>query len=84
MLDELPVEVAEAAERRERDARSGGRRRLTAREGLGRAIRAARRTSVPRDFGRSIETDAELAIDDIAGSIAHVRGLERAGVLTAG
>ena len=34
-------------------------------------------------FSRSIETDAALALDDIAGSIAHVRGLGRAGVLTA-
>jgi argininosuccinate lyase len=34
-------------------------------------------------FGRSIEVDAELAIDDIRGSIAHVHGLERAGLLTA-
>ena len=30
------------------------------------------------DFTRSIEIDAELALDDIAGSIAHVRGLGRA------
>ena len=35
------------------------------------------------DFGRSIEVDAELALDDIAGSIAHVHGLERAGLLRA-
>ena len=34
------------------------------------------------DFTRSIEVDAELALDDIAGSIAHVRGLHRAGLLT--
>ncbi|HEY4189225.1 MAG TPA: hypothetical protein VGM28_02295, partial [Candidatus Limnocylindrales bacterium] len=34
------------------------------------------------DFTRSIEIDAELALDDIAGSIAHVRGLGRAGLLT--
>jgi argininosuccinate lyase len=34
-------------------------------------------------FGRSIEIDAELALDDIAGSIAHVSGLERAGILSA-
>ena len=33
------------------------------------------------DFTRSIEIDAELAADDIAGSIAHVRGLGRAGIL---
>ena len=31
------------------------------------------------DFTRSIDVDAELALDDIAGSIAHVRGLGRAG-----
>jgi argininosuccinate lyase len=35
------------------------------------------------DFTRSIEVDRELAPDDIAGSIAHVRGLGRAGLLTA-
>ncbi len=35
------------------------------------------------DFTRSIEVDAELALDDIAGSIAHVRGLHRAGLVTA-
>jgi argininosuccinate lyase len=35
------------------------------------------------DFTRSIEIDAALAADDIAGSIAHVRGLGRAGILTA-
>src|SRR5690242_13664412 len=34
-------------------------------------------------FGRSIEVDAELALDDLDGSIAHVRGLGRAGVLDA-
>jgi argininosuccinate lyase len=33
------------------------------------------------DFTRSIEIDAALALDDIAGSIAHVRGLGRAGLL---
>ncbi len=33
------------------------------------------------DFTRSIDIDAELALDDIAGSIAHVRGLGRAGLL---
>src|SRR5258708_29084624 len=32
-------------------------------------------------FARSIEVDAALAADDILGSIAHVRGLGRAGVL---
>ncbi len=34
------------------------------------------------DFTRSIEIDQALAADDLAGSIAHVRGLGRAGVLT--
>jgi argininosuccinate lyase len=34
------------------------------------------------DFTRSIEIDSALAADDIAGSIAHVRGLGRAGLLT--
>ena len=34
------------------------------------------------DFTRSIEVDAALAADDITGSIAHVRGLGRAGILT--
>jgi argininosuccinate lyase len=34
------------------------------------------------DFTRSIEVDVELAVDDIAGSIAHVRGLGRAGLLS--
>ena len=34
------------------------------------------------DFTRSIEVDGELAIDDLRGSIAHVRGLGRAGLLT--
>ena len=33
------------------------------------------------DFTRSIEIDAALAADDIAGSIAHARGLGRAGLL---
>ena len=33
------------------------------------------------DFTRSIEIDAALAADDIAGSIAHVHGLGRAGIL---
>jgi argininosuccinate lyase len=35
------------------------------------------------DFTRSIEVDAALAGDDITGSIAHVRGLGRAGVVSA-
>jgi argininosuccinate lyase len=34
------------------------------------------------DFTRSIEIDGALALDDIAGSIAHVHGLGRAGLLT--
>jgi len=35
------------------------------------------------ELGRSIDVDAELALDDIDGSNAHVTGLERAGLLTA-
>src|SRR4051812_25303267 len=35
------------------------------------------------DFSRSIDVDAALAEDDITGSIAHVHGLERAGILSA-
>ena len=35
------------------------------------------------DFGRSIDVDRELAQDDLIGSIAHVRGLGRAGLLSA-
>jgi argininosuccinate lyase len=34
------------------------------------------------DFTRSIDIDAALAPDDLRGSIAHVRGLGRAGLLT--
>ena len=34
-------------------------------------------------FTSSIDLDRELAIDDLIGSIAHVRGLGRAGLLTA-
>ncbi len=34
------------------------------------------------DFSRSIEVDAALADDDLVGSIAHVHGLARAGLLT--
>ena len=33
------------------------------------------------DFTRSVEVDRELALDDLAGSLAHVRGLGRAGLL---
>jgi argininosuccinate lyase len=34
------------------------------------------------EFTRSIDVDAALAADDIVGSIAHVRGLGRAAILT--
>ena len=34
------------------------------------------------DYGRSIDVDVELALDDIDGSLAHVGGLERAGILS--
>ena len=34
------------------------------------------------DFTRSIEVDRALALDDLAGSIAHVHGLGRAGLLS--
>src|SRR5207245_1127414 len=34
------------------------------------------------EFTRSIEVDRELALDDVDGSIAHVRGLGRAWLLT--
>ena len=33
-------------------------------------------------FGRSIDVDAALAVDDLDGSVAHARGLGRAGILT--
>jgi argininosuccinate lyase len=33
-------------------------------------------------FTRSVEIDAALALDDLDGSVAHVRGLGRAGLLT--
>ena len=33
------------------------------------------------DFSRSIDVDRELALDDIQGTVAHVRGLWRAGLL---
>ena len=35
------------------------------------------------DFTRSLEVDRALALDDLAASVAHVRGLERAGLLDA-
>ena len=34
------------------------------------------------DFTRSVDLDRVLAADDLDGSIAHVGGLERAGLLT--
>jgi argininosuccinate lyase len=34
------------------------------------------------EFTRSLELDRALAVDDLTGSIAHARGLGRAGVLT--
>ncbi len=34
------------------------------------------------DFTRSLEVDRALAPDDVAGSIAHVRGLARAGLIS--
>src|SRR5580765_3114657 len=34
------------------------------------------------EFGRSIDIDREMALDDLDGSLAHVRGLGRAGILT--
>jgi argininosuccinate lyase len=33
-------------------------------------------------FGRSIDVDAQLALDDLDASVAHVHGLGRAGILT--
>jgi argininosuccinate lyase len=33
-------------------------------------------------FGRSIEVDAELALEDIAGSLAHLNGLAAAGLVS--
>jgi argininosuccinate lyase len=35
------------------------------------------------DFTSSIEVDGALAVDDLVGSVAHVRGLGRAGLLSA-
>lgn len=35
------------------------------------------------DFGRSIDVDSALAVVDLRGSIAHVHGLERAGLVSA-
>ena len=49
---------------------------------LGRAVQRGDTDARVADFTRSIEVDAALAADDIAGSIAHVHGLGRAGLLT--
>ncbi|MFI5292827.1 MAG: argininosuccinate lyase [Candidatus Limnocylindrales bacterium] len=43
---------------------------------------AAETDPLAADFGRSIEVDRALALDDLAGSIAHVDGLARADLLT--
>jgi argininosuccinate lyase len=58
----------------------GGCGRLTVRLWGGRFTG----TTDPRaaDYTRSIELDQALALDDLAGSLAHVRGLARAGILT--
>ncbi|MBA2720198.1 MAG: argininosuccinate lyase, partial [Chloroflexi bacterium] len=67
----------------------GFRRALRALDGTGGTMRlwggrfAADSDKAVAAFGRSIEVDAELAIDDLDGSIAHVRGLGRAGILSA-
>jgi argininosuccinate lyase len=37
---------------------------------------------IAADFGRSVEIDAELAVDDVLGSMAHVRALGRAGIVS--
>jgi argininosuccinate lyase len=60
--------------------RGCGARRLTVRLWGGRFAG----TTDPRaaDYTRSIELDQALALDDLAGSLAHVRGLARAGILT--
>ena len=42
---------------------------------------AAETDPLAADFTRSIEVDRALAIDDLAGSVAHVHGLARAGLL---
>jgi len=43
---------------------------------------AAETDPLAADFTRSIEVDHALALDDLAGSVAHVHGLERAGLLS--
>ena len=35
------------------------------------------------EYTRSLDVDRELAIDDLAGCVAHVHGLARAGLVTA-
>ena len=54
------------------------------RVGCGSGAVGSARTNDARvaDFTRSIDVDAALALHDLAGSIAHVRGLGRAGLLT--
>ncbi len=44
---------------------------------------AAETDPLAADFTRSIEVDRALALDDLAGSVAHVHGLARADLLTA-
>jgi len=43
---------------------------------------AAETDPLAADFTRSIEVDRALAIDDLAGSVAHVHGLARAGLVS--
>jgi argininosuccinate lyase len=43
---------------------------------------AAETDPLAADFMRSVEVDRVLAIDDLAGSVAHVHGLARADLLT--
>jgi argininosuccinate lyase len=43
---------------------------------------AAETDPLAADFTRSIEVDRVLALDDLAGSVAHVRGLARAGLVS--
>ncbi len=44
---------------------------------------AAETDPLAAEFTRSIEVDRALALDDLAGSVAHVHGLARAGLVTA-
>ena len=43
---------------------------------------AAETDPLAADFTRSIEVDRALALDDLAGSVAHVHGLARAGLVS--